>query len=177
VFLLANAALSAVLVPFGIERLGGTEEVGLVVSALGVGFLLGALPIRALVNRVQPRHLLALAQLGATGGFALLFASTSVALALPAALLIGVFGSTTLAVPQTAVQRVVPDAVLGRVSAVFLTAEALATLLGSVAGPALATGLSLTATAVAACALSAAGALVGLLVVPVDPDLVGLRAR
>ena len=54
----------------------------------------------------------------------------------------------------------------------FLTAEALATLLGSVAGPALATGLSLSATAVAACALSTVGALVGLVVVPVDPELV-----
>jgi hypothetical protein len=172
-FLLANALLSAVLVPFGIERLGGATQVGLVVSALGVGFLLGALPLRLLVNRVQPRYLLAGAQLGTAAGFALLFGSTGLALALPAAVVIGGFGSTTLAVPQTAVQRTVPDPLLGRTAAVFVTAESLATLLGAVVGPALAAALSVSATAVVACALTAAGALAALIAVPVGPELVG----
>jgi predicted MFS family arabinose efflux permease len=172
-FLLANALLSAVLVPFGIERLGGATQVGLVVSALGVGFLLGALPLRLLVDRVQPRYLLAAAQSGTAAGYALLFGSTSLALALPAAVVIGGFGSTTLAVPQTAVQRAVPDALLGRIAAVFVTAEALATLLGSVVGPVLAGALSVSAAAVVACALTAAGALVALIAVPVGAELVG----
>jgi hypothetical protein len=44
-------------------------------------------------------------------------------------------GSMTLVIQQTVLQRVIPGAVLGRVSAVFLTAEAAATLIGSVAGP------------------------------------------
>ena len=35
VFLLANAALSALLVPLGIQRLGGATAIGLVLSALG----------------------------------------------------------------------------------------------------------------------------------------------
>lgn len=65
VFLLANASLSAVLVPFGIERLGGTEQVGLVVSALGVGFLVGALLIRVLVDRGGPAAECARARAGA----------------------------------------------------------------------------------------------------------------
>jgi MFS family permease len=177
VFLLGNALLSAVLVPFGIDRLGGVTPVGLVVSALGVGFLLGALPIRLLVDRVPPRSLLALAQLGTAGGFGLLFASTTLAMALPAAVLIGVFGSTTLAVPQVVLQRVVPDAVLGRIGAVFVTAEALATLVGSVAGPALAAASSVPAVAVVACALTAAGALATLLVLPEIPGWVSRSGR
>jgi hypothetical protein len=36
------------------------------------------------------------------------------------------FGSMSLVIPQTAMQRVIPNAILGRVSAVFLTGEATA---------------------------------------------------
>ena len=53
-------------------------------------------------------------------------------------------GSMALVIPQTALQRVIPGAALGRVSAVFLTAEAAATLAGSVAGPFLAQAAGLT---------------------------------
>lgn len=51
VFLTANAALSALVVPFGVTELGGQQAAGLVVSALGVGFLLGA----PLIRRLRPR--------------------------------------------------------------------------------------------------------------------------
>jgi hypothetical protein len=47
-----------------------------------------------------------------------------------------------------AVQRSVPGTALGRVSAVFLTAEAAATLGGAVIGPALAQSLQLSGVAV-----------------------------
>ena len=60
------------------------------------------------------------------------------------------FGSMSLVVPQTAVQRVIPNAVLGRVTAVFLTAEAAATLTGAVAGPFLAQAAQLEGVAIAA---------------------------
>ncbi len=39
-------------------------------------------------------------------------------------------GSMSLVIPQTTLQRVIPDAALGRASAVFLTGEAAATLTG-----------------------------------------------
>ncbi len=39
VFLTANASLGAVLMPFGIQRLGGSEHTGLLLSCLGAGFL------------------------------------------------------------------------------------------------------------------------------------------
>lgn len=83
VFLAANASLSALLVPFGVRRLGGSEQVGLVVSALGVGFLLGAVGIRKLVDHVQPRYLLAAAQLITAVGFFVLFSSESLVVAIP----------------------------------------------------------------------------------------------
>ena len=44
----------------------------------------------------------------------------------------------SLVIPQTTVQRLIPGAVLGRVSAIFLTGEAAATLACAVAGPFLA---------------------------------------
>ena len=58
IFLAANASLSAMLIPLGIQRLGGSENTGIVLSGLGVGFLLGAPLLRALLDRVQPRSLL-----------------------------------------------------------------------------------------------------------------------
>jgi len=42
IFLAANASLSAMLIPLGVRRLGGSEHTGFLLSALGVGFLLAA---------------------------------------------------------------------------------------------------------------------------------------
>ncbi len=159
VFLAANASLSALLVPFGLTALGGAGPVGLVMSGLGVGFLVGAPMTRALVDRLRPGPLLAGALAVTSAGFALLFGSTSLTSALPAAVLIGLSGSTALVVAQTALQRVTPAEVLGRVSAVLFTGEAAATFVGALAGPALAELTSPRTTAFAACAVTlAAGA-------------------
>jgi predicted MFS family arabinose efflux permease len=138
IYLAANASLSALLIPLGIERLGGGERTGLLLSCLGVGFLLGAPAIRVLIDRIQPRNLLAVTLAVTAGGYFLLFSSVSLATALPAAVIIGTFGSMSLVIPQTTMQRLIPGAVLGRVSALFLTSEAAATLAGAVAGPFLA---------------------------------------
>lgn len=159
VFLAANACLSALLVPFGVTRLGGAQQSGLVVSALGIGFLFGAPPTRMLVDRVQPRHLLAASLLCTAAGFYLLFSSTSLVTALPAAVVIGLFGSTTLVVPQTTLQRALPSAVQGRVNAAFLTAEALATLVGAVTGPWLAQATRMTTVTQMCCAATVIAAL------------------
>ena len=169
IYLAANASLTAVLIPFAVGRLGGSEPAGWLFCALGGGFLLGALMLRILLDRCQPRHLLA-ATLGATAaGYAWLFHSSSLAGALPAAVSIGAFGSMSLVVPQTAVQRVIPDAALGRVTAVFLTAEAAATLTGAAAGPALAQVFRLSAVAAFASAAVLAAALLTCLLIPPTP--------
>jgi predicted MFS family arabinose efflux permease len=150
VFLAANASLSAVLIPLGIERLGGSAHTGFLLSGLGAGFLLGAPAIRALLDRAQPGNLLAGCLAATALAYFALFTSSSLATALPAAVAIGMFGSMSLVIPPTATQRVIPNAALGRVSAVFLTGEAAATLTGAVAGPFLAQAADLTAVAATA---------------------------
>ena len=158
VFLTANASLSAVLIAFGVQRLGGSEHTGLLLSCLGIGFMLGAPVIRASLDRAGPRNLLAASLTATAGAYLLLFTSSSLTTALPAAAAVGMCGSML---------RVIPGAVLGRVSAVFLTTEAAATLAGSVAGPFLAQAASLTAVAAAASLVTlSAAALAFLTVLP-----------
>jgi len=171
IFLAANASLSAVLIPFGIQRLGGSEHTGFLLCGLGAGFLAGAPVIRLLLDRVRTRILLAATLAAVAASYFALFASSALATALPAAAAVGLFGSMSLVIPATSVQRVVPDAVLGRISAAFLTGEAAATLAGAAAGPFLAQAAGLTAVAaVAALVTLAAAGLARLLVPPLATD-------
>jgi MFS family permease len=169
IFLAANASLSAVLIPFGIQRLGGSEHTGLLLSALGVGFLLGAPVIRALLDRAEPRNLMTASLTATAGAYFLLFTSSSLATALPAATAVALSGSMSLVIQQTTLQRVIPGVVLGRVSAVFLTGEAAATLIGSVAGPFLAQAAHLTAAATAASLVTLSAAALAFLTMPRMP--------
>jgi len=166
IFLLANASLSAVLIPLGVKRLGGSEHTGFLLSCLGVGVLLSAPVLRALMDRVQPRTLLAASLTATAAAYFLLFTSSSLSTALPAAVAIGMCGSISEVVPQTATQRVIPNAVLGRVSAVFLTCEAAATLAGAAAGPCLAQAAQLTGVATAASLVTLGAAALAWLIVP-----------
>jgi MFS family permease len=166
IFLAANASLSAVLIPFGAQRLGGSEQTGFLLSCLGVGFLAVAPVLRALLDRVQPRTLLTASLTGTAVAYLLLFTSTSLATALPAAAAVGMFGSMSLVTPQTTMQRVIPNAVLGRVSAVFLTGEAAATLTGAVAGPCIAQAAHLTGIAAAASLTTLSAAALTALILP-----------
>jgi predicted MFS family arabinose efflux permease len=166
IFLTANASLSAVLIPFGVQRLGGSEHTGLLLSCLGAGFLAGAPVIRAFLDRAQPRNLLTASLTATAGAYFLLFTSSSLAIALPAAVAVGMSGSTSLVIQQTTLQRVTPGAVLGRVSAVFLTGEAAATLTGSVAGPFLAQAAHLAAVATAASLVTVSAAALAFLTMP-----------
>jgi predicted MFS family arabinose efflux permease len=166
VFLAANASLSAVLIPFGIQRLGGSEHTGYLLAGLGAGFLLGAPVIRLLLDRVQPGRLLAATLAATAAAFFALFSSSSLATALPAAAAVGAFGSMSLVVPQTAMQRVIPNALLGRIGAVFHAGEAAATLGGAAGGPVLAQAAGLTATAAVASLVTLAAAALAWLSVP-----------
>ena len=168
-FLTANASLSAVLIPFGVQRLGGSEHTGLLLSCLGAGFLLGALVIRVFLDRAQPRSLLTASLTATAGAYFLLFTSSSLATALPAAAAVALSGSMSLVIQQTTLQRVIPGAALGRVSAVFLTAEAAATLVGSVAGPFLAQTAHLLSAAAAASLVTLGAAALARLTMPPMP--------
>jgi MFS family permease len=172
IFLAANASLSAVLIPLGVQRLGGSEHTGFLLSCLGAGFLIGAPALRALLDRVQPRTLLTASLTAAAVAYFLLFTSSSLTTALPAAVAIGMFGSMSEIIPLTAMQRVIPNAVLGRVSAVFLTGEAAATLIGAVVGPFLAQATHFSGVATAASLVTLSAAALAFLVVPRMPAIV-----
>jgi MFS family permease len=166
IFLAANASLSAVLIPLGVLKLGGSEHTGFLLSGLGVGVLLGSPVLRLLLDRAQPRNLLTVTLAGTAAAYFLLFTSGSLATALPAAVAIGMFGSMSGVIPQTAMQRVIPNAVLGRVSAVFVTGEAAATLVGAVTGPFLAQAAHFSGIATAASLVTLGAAGLTFLIVP-----------
>jgi predicted MFS family arabinose efflux permease len=166
IFVTANASLGAVLIPFGVRRLGGSEHTGLLLSCLGAGYLLGAPVIRAFLDRAEPRNLLTASLTATAGAYFLLFTSSSLAIALPAAMAVAVSGSMSQVIQQTVLQRVIPGAALGRVSAVFLTGEAAATLTGSVAGPFLAQAAHLVAVAAAASLVTLGAAALAFLTMP-----------
>lgn len=157
-FTAANASLSAVLIPFAVGRLGGSVNAGYLLSCLGIGFLLAAPALRALLDRTEPRTLLTVTLTAWSGAVFVMFTSSALAIALPAAAAIGMSGTMSLVTTQTVLQRVIPDAVLGRVSAVFLTAEAAATLAGAITGPLLAQAANLTALAAVASLVTLAAA-------------------
>jgi predicted MFS family arabinose efflux permease len=165
-FLLANASLTAVIVAFGIDRLGSSRSTGLLFAALGVGFLAGAPVLRLTLDRFAARFLLFATLAAAAASYWLLFHSSSLAAALPAAVAVGMFGSMSLVVPQTAVQRAVPNEILGRITAVFVTGEAAATLAGAVAGPVLAQAIGLSGLGLCASALTVAAAVLAIIFVP-----------
>jgi MFS family permease len=166
IFLAANAALTAMLIPLGVRRLGGTEHIGFLFSALGVGFLLAGPVLRAVLDRLQPRILLAATLTATAAGQFVLFTSTSLATALPAGVAIGLFGSMSEVIPQTAMQRIIQGTVLGRISAVFLTGEAAVGLAGAVAGPFLAQAIHLPGLAIVASLLTLGAAALSRLAVP-----------
>jgi predicted MFS family arabinose efflux permease len=132
VFLAANGALTALFVPF--VRLGlhgGARELGLLLSALGAGYLVGGPLAPRLLDRLSDR-VLAAGLLAITGGaFLALFELRRLAFDLPMLALVGVCGAGFLVVLQTQVQRRTPDALLGRVGAAFLTAQTGATVAGA----------------------------------------------
>ena len=138
IFLTANASLSAVLIPFGVQRLGGSEHTGLLLSCLGAGFLLGAPVTRAFLDRAQPRNLLAASLTEPPSRTFCCSPHHRSPPRCPPRWPSACAAPCHWSSQQTTLQRVIPDAVLGRVSAVFLTGEAAATLIGSVAGPFLA---------------------------------------
>jgi predicted MFS family arabinose efflux permease len=169
VFLAANGSLSAVLIPFSLQRLGGSRPAGLLLAALGAGFLLGAPALRLLLDRWPARYLLAATLAAQAASYWLLWHAGSLAAALPAATAVGLAGSMTLTVAQTTLQRVIPNAALGRVSAVFLTGEAAATLAGAAGGPLLAQSLGMTGLAAVASLATLAAAALTLALVPAAP--------
>jgi Na+/melibiose symporter-like transporter len=170
VFLTANAGLTALLVPFTVDRLHVPGYVlGYLISGLGAGYLIGAALSTKALTWLGVRDLLVVTQLTTAVGYFALFNAPGVPWAIAAAVAIGLPGSILLITAATTMQRTAPAGMLGRVSALFFAGDSLALLIGSLAAPALTLllDLPLTLNALAAFALFA-GALT-LVVVPGHP--------
>ncbi|MBF8191769.1 MFS transporter [Nonomuraea sp. K274] len=169
VYLLANAAFTALLIPFGVTQFGGSVQVGYLLSALGLGLLAGAPVSRRLADRDATRATVAASQALVAVAFALLFNSTSLPVALAAAFLLGLPAVTVTVSVFTWVQRTTPEGLLGRVSAAFLTLEAAATMLGAFAGPAVSEAFGMPAALNAACVVTLLSVPLTLWLVPRRP--------
>ncbi|NIK55068.1 MFS transporter [Kribbella shirazensis] len=170
VFLTANAGLTALLVPFTVNRLDAPGYVvGYLISGLGAGYLIGAALSTKAARLLGTRDLLAVTQLATAAAFFGLFNAPNVPVAVVAAVLIGLPGSVLLITAETTIQRTAPSEALASVGAIFFAADSLALLIGALAAPAatLVLDLPLTLNVIAGLAVCAAG--LTLLVVPRHP--------
>jgi MFS family permease len=145
VFLTANAALTALLVPFVTGHLKAPGyAVGYLISGLGVGFVVGSAISRRVITRFSTRHVLGTTQLANGAAYFALFNAPNLPIAIAAAALIGLPGSILLISVETHVQRTAPPTMLGRVSALFFAVDSLAAVVGALCAPALVAALGLT---------------------------------
>jgi MFS family permease len=134
-FFAANGVFTALLIPFMTTRFGNHPEViGYLLSALGIGYLLGA-PLAARLVRRRPPAVLLVLGLGGVGlCFLVLANAPTAAVAIVAGGLAGLPGSLLLVTIETTIQRTTPDPLRGRTGATFLTGSAFAELAGALVG-------------------------------------------
>jgi predicted MFS family arabinose efflux permease len=159
VYWTANAALTALLIPFVATRLHSSgQALGYLVAGLGIGYLTGSAISRALIARYPTRTVLTAAYASVGLCFLVLFNATEPLVALVAITASGVPGAVAQVVTGHRLQTSTPDAVLGRVSAAFHTSDSVAAVAGALIGPAvtalsgLGTALNAFSTAVVAVA-------------------------
>jgi predicted MFS family arabinose efflux permease len=172
-FLLGNGALTALLIPYiATDLRGGAKRVGLLLSALGAGYLLSAYAGRKICASPQQR----ISIISLLAGIVLAFAGFFHTRSFPAALvfigLAGIPGGAFLMLEQTLIQRLSPDDIIGRISAAYSTIENSATLLGALLASLLEQALRLTMTLNLSIAVIAAG---GALAILIRPDNQPLR--
>jgi len=148
VFFAGNAAFTALLVPYiGTVLHAGTDTLGVLFGALGVGYLVGAPLSRAAAAHLSERTVMAasLAALGVVLGGA--FAVRDTAWDLVIFTLIGPPGVCFLTTASTYLARRTPDHLLGRATSAYGMLSAAATLTGMLAGSALGQTLGIAVTA------------------------------
>lgn len=134
-FQVANAALNVLLVPYVIGVLDGDAgDVGILIAALGAGFLASAFVGKALARTGQLRLPFAGCLVTITMCFAGLFLVHCFLAALVFIALAGVPGGSLVMLVQIQVQRQTPDRRLGRVNSGFSAVEMAATVVGGAAG-------------------------------------------
>ncbi|GAA1113730.1 MFS transporter [Kribbella jejuensis] len=170
VFLTANAGLTALLVPFTVDRLHAPGYVvGYLISGLGAGYLVGAALSTYAARRLSTRELLTVTQLASAAAYFALFNAPNAPLAVGAATLIGFPGSILLITAGTTIQRAAPPEVLASVGAIFFAADSLALLAGGLSAPAATVVLGLPVTLNLLSAAAVLAALLTFVVVPAHP--------
>ncbi|MEV4348449.1 MFS transporter [Actinoplanes sp. NPDC049596] len=130
----ANAGLTALLVPFVVQRLHSSgAAVGYLITGLGVGYLAGALVSRAVLLRWPARRQLGVSYALVALCFLVMFTAGSLPVAVAAVTVAGVPGAVANVATGHHVQSFAPPAALGRVAAVFMTSDAVAAVAGALA--------------------------------------------
>ncbi|GAA4712270.1 MFS transporter [Phytohabitans rumicis] len=159
VYWTANAALTALLIPFVATRLHSSgQALGYLIAGLGIGYLGGSAISGTLIARYPTRTILATAYASVGLCFLVMFTATALPVALIAVTASGVPGAVAQVVTGYRVQTSTPDTALGRVCAAFYTSDAVAAVTGALAAPAVAslTGLDTALRAFSAAILVAA---------------------
>lgn len=148
-FNLAWFVLQAVYVVYAVERLGlGAAGVGITLGVYGAGMLAGALAAPWLAGRLSFGALIAAGPLCALAASLILLSTLALPSGLWAAAGFFLFGAGPILwtiATTTLRQAITPNALLGRVSAVILTATFGARPVGALIGAALASRLGLEA--------------------------------
>jgi len=147
-----NAALTTLLIPFVAVRLHSSgRTLGYLIAGLGVGYLCGSALSKIVIPRYPARTVLVVAYASVGACFLVMFTATALPIAVLAVTAAGVPGAVVqIAVGQFR-QTSTPDAVLGRVSAVFFTSDCVAAVTGALVAPAI---VALTGLAAALDSLS-----------------------
>jgi predicted MFS family arabinose efflux permease len=156
VFFAGNAMLTALLVPYVADVLHASSmTMGLLFSALGIGYLAGAPVSRAAGSRFTDRAVLTGCLIALAAVFTVSFNVRDQAWDLALFTLIGPPAVCFLVTADTLLAQQTPDAVLGRTSAAYNTVQSAATLAGMLIGASLGQQIGIGA------ALNAAAAVVG----------------
>jgi MFS family permease len=135
VFFTCNAVFTALLIPFMTTRFGHhPATIGYLLSALGIGYLLGGPLAGRLLRRHTTTTLLTLGLAGVGLAFTLLANAPTAPIAVLAGGLAGLPGSVLIVTIETTIQRTTPDPLRGRVGATFYASDALAALIGALIG-------------------------------------------
>jgi len=133
-----NAALTALLAPFVAVRLHSSgRALGLLIAGLGLGYLGGSALSKVLMTRFPARAVLVLAYASVGACFLATFTASALPVAVVALTAAGVPGAVAQIAAGQFRQISTPDAVLGRVSAVFFTGDGVAAVTGALIAPAI----------------------------------------
>ena len=167
VYWTANAALTALLIPFVAARLQSSgQALGYLIAGLGIGYLCGSALSRILIPRYATRTILTAAYASVGLCFLVMFTATALPIALITVTASGIPGAVSQVVTGHRLQTATPDAILGRVSAAFHTSDATAAVAGALIAPAV---VALAGLAAALNALSGAVLVTAALAIVVLP--------